>query len=120
MTKRDKRPTKRSAAGSLDWQSSAKKPGEAEQKGAPPRAKKTRELIEDQLCASSSAIGHGQRARLNSGHENIPLFDRNRTIPSSRPAVWQSAARSGSVLAVQRQVQDRRRISSAKLAIAQG
>jgi hypothetical protein len=41
-------------------------------------------------------IGHGKRARLNSDQGDIPLFDRNRTIPSSRPAVWQSAARSGS------------------------
>jgi hypothetical protein len=41
-------------------------------------------------------IGHGKRARLSSVQEHIPLFDRTRTIPSSRPAVWQSAARSGS------------------------
>lgn len=47
MTERDKRPTKRGAVGSLDSRSSAKRRGEAKQKGAPPRAKKTRELIED-------------------------------------------------------------------------
>src|SRR5438132_12434180 len=28
----------------------------------------------------------GKRARLSSGQEPIPLFDRTRTIPSSRPA----------------------------------
>jgi hypothetical protein len=33
---------------------------------------------------------------LNSAQEDIPLFDRTRTIPSSRPAIWQSTARSGS------------------------
>jgi hypothetical protein len=37
-------------------------------------------------------IGHGKRARLSSVQEHIPLFDRTRTIPSSRPAVWQSTA----------------------------
>jgi hypothetical protein len=41
-------------------------------------------------------IRHGKRARLNSGQGDIPLFDRTRTIPSSRPALRQSAARSGS------------------------
>jgi hypothetical protein len=41
-------------------------------------------------------IEQGRRAWLNSVQEHIPLFDRNRTIPSSRPAIWQSAARSGS------------------------
>jgi len=30
---------------------------------------------------------------LNSGQDHIPLFDRNTTISSSRPAVWQSTAR---------------------------
>ena len=59
MTKRDKRPTKRSAAGSLDWPSSAKRRGEAEQKGAPPRAKKTRDLIE----ALGSQSGPASHAR---------------------------------------------------------
>jgi hypothetical protein len=48
------------------------------------------------LCASSSANWHGKRVRLNSAQEHIPLFDRNTAIPSSRPAVWQSTARSGS------------------------
>ena len=37
-------------------------------------------------------IGHDKRAQLNSGHEDIPLFDRYTAIPSSRPAVWQSTA----------------------------
>src|SRR5205814_5314377 len=43
-------------------------------------------------------IGHGKskRAWLTSAQEHIPLFDRTTTIPSSRPAVRQSAARSGS------------------------
>jgi hypothetical protein len=46
LTERDKRPIKRGAVGSLASRSSATR-GEAEQKGAPPRAKKTRELIKD-------------------------------------------------------------------------
>jgi hypothetical protein len=42
-------------------------------------------------------IGHGERAPIDfSPKSNIPLFDRKTTIPSSRPACWQSAARSGS------------------------
>lgn len=71
MTKRDKRPTKRSAAGSLDWRSSAKRRGEAEQKGAPPRAKKTRDLIEDPGFAERPRI-----ARSISGCEDED-FSRN-------------------------------------------
>jgi len=47
LTERDKRPIKRGAVGSLASRSSATRRGEAEQKGAPPRAKKTRELIKD-------------------------------------------------------------------------
>jgi hypothetical protein len=47
LTERDTRPTKRGAVGSLGSRSSAKRRGEAEQKGAPPRAKKTPVLIKD-------------------------------------------------------------------------
>jgi hypothetical protein len=47
VTERDKRPTKRGAVASSTSRSSAKRRGEAKQKGAPARDKKTRELIED-------------------------------------------------------------------------
>jgi hypothetical protein len=48
LTERDKRPTKRRTVTSADSRSSARRRGEAEQKGAPAaRGKKTRELIED-------------------------------------------------------------------------
>lgn len=47
MTERDKRPTKRGALASSVSQSSAKRRGDAEQERAPPRAKKTPELIKD-------------------------------------------------------------------------
>src|SRR5690348_13355141 len=60
------------------------------------RNPRTRCCLPDCCVRQVQQIGHGRRARLNSNQEHIPLFDRNATIPSSRPAVWQSAARSGS------------------------
>ncbi len=51
----------------------------------------------NELCASSSAIGHGEGWCGSFGSiSSIPLFDWKMTIPSSRPALRQSAARSGS------------------------
>jgi hypothetical protein len=41
-------------------------------------------------------IGHGDRVLLISGQEQHPFVRSKTTIPSSRPAFWQSTARSGS------------------------
>jgi hypothetical protein len=48
------------------------------------------------VCVKFSKLGMVKRARSNSIQEHIALFDRHTTIPPSRPAFWQSAARSGS------------------------
>jgi len=47
LTKRDKRPTKGEAAGGSGSQSRAKRRSEAEQEGAPPRAKKIRQGVKN-------------------------------------------------------------------------
>src|SRR6516165_3428515 len=71
VTERDKRPTKRGAVASATSRSSAKRRGEAKQKGAPARDKKTRQLIEDPGFAERPQIA---RSLTGSDDQN---FSRN-------------------------------------------
>jgi hypothetical protein len=98
LNKTDKRPTKRSAVS----RSTAKRRGEAEQKGAPPGAKKTRDLIKDPGFGEQPRI-----ARSISGSEDED-FSRNlihQVVAAQSPDYSVSDQQLNAVLAAMTAVQ---------------
>ena len=104
MTERDKRPTKRGGVGSLDSRSSAKRRGEAEQKRGPPRAKKTRQLIEDPGFAEPP---HIPRSITGSDDKDFSTNLVHQVVVAQSPDCLASDDQIGATLAAMAAVQPR-------------
>jgi len=96
LTERDTRPTKRSAVGSLGSRSSAKRRGETKPKGAPPRAKKTPELIKDPGFRERP---HIPRSITGSGDEDFSTQLVHQVLAAQSPDYSNSDQRVGATLA---------------------
>ena len=104
MTERDKRSTKRGAVGFLDPRSGAKRRGEDEQKRAPPRAKKTRQLIEDPGFAEPA---HIPRSITGSDDANFSRTLVHQVVAAQSPDYSASDEQIGATLAAMAAMQPR-------------